>query len=149
MYNVLFNPETNRLTALLDYKFSHIASRADEYFFSFPYLGAMLMWPAPRKNGEDVVTLRDYLLHGFPSESALRNSAFQSWELAEILDEEFAKASVQRLRDIQGIDELSSLNWFIQNIGFLLGEHRDKVGGRAFKRVTEDILECSLEYWGY
>ena len=149
MYNVLFDPETNRLTAILDFERGHIASQADEYFFSFPHLGALLMAPVPRRNRGDEVDLRDCLLHGFPGESVPRSSAFQNWELAEMVDDEFLKAGVQRPRDIQGIDELSRLYWFIENMGYLLIEHQDTMGGRAFKKAIEDCQECSLEHWGY
>ncbi|KAH8897883.1 hypothetical protein GQ53DRAFT_818138 [Thozetella sp. PMI_491] len=66
--NFLFDPGTRRLVGLLDFIFSHVASAADEYLYSFPSLGGLLI-PPRLDDG-----LRRYLLHGFEAK-ALRAQA--------------------------------------------------------------------------
>ncbi|KAK9787636.1 putative Beta-galactosidase [Seiridium cardinale] len=45
IFNMLFDVESNRLTALLDFDFSHVATPADEYFYSMGLLGHLLLGP--------------------------------------------------------------------------------------------------------
>ena len=82
---MLFSPVTGRLTALLDYDFGHIASVADEHFYSFPATGGLVVGPydgcSPR-----MVDLRQCLLHGFPADAADRPTDDVDWKTAVAFD---------------------------------------------------------------
>jgi hypothetical protein len=43
LHNILFDPKSNRHTAILDFNFAHVASAADEDFSSFPSIHGLLM----------------------------------------------------------------------------------------------------------
>lgn len=61
--NFLYDKGTMRLTALLDFDFSHIATFADEFFRSFS--AGIGKFPSPRESGEPLA-LRKAMLTGFP-----------------------------------------------------------------------------------
>ena len=94
MVNILFDEESKRITALIDYDFSLIASQIDEYFYSFHEAGGLLAGPG--EDDEGILALRQCLLHGFTADDANRTHEFPDWKSAVILDKEFAKAGVVR-----------------------------------------------------
>ncbi|KZF21221.1 hypothetical protein L228DRAFT_249007 [Xylona heveae TC161] len=61
--NLLFDPSTYRLTAVMDFDFAHIGSPISEWLFSFWDIPGLLPGSA-----EPLGRLRDWLLSGFPSE---------------------------------------------------------------------------------
>ncbi|KAF6816302.1 hypothetical protein CPLU01_13898 [Colletotrichum plurivorum] len=150
--NVLFDEATNKITALLDYDFGHIGSQADEYFYSFPSIHGLLIPPFIPDPDEE--HLRECLLQGFSSEDAKRKSQSHDWATAFVKDEEFGKAGVERPVAIKGIDQLSSVFWFIQNISppmFFLERWRAKATSDRIAMImgmTRDSLERNLEHWG-
>ncbi|KAI1859860.1 hypothetical protein JX265_010309 [Neoarthrinium moseri] len=129
-------------TALLDFNFSHIASRADELFYLFDQLHSLLV---PRGA---VDLLREQLLHGFgekKTESEI--SGWIDWERAMLIDEAFVAAGVQRPVDMMpGIEPLSDLYWFLQNISpgilflpqFLLKASPERIQAKK-KQVAGDL----------
>lgn len=145
LHNLLFDPETHRITGLLDFAFSHIASAADEYFYSFEKIQGLLFPPGVND------TLRHNILHGFDE------TATGSAGIAFLRDKEFSQAGVQRPVDLMpGIEPLSRLYWFIQNISpglFFLPRSRARMGPaktNAVRSHTEDDLgRTYLGPWGY
>ncbi|GJD03213.1 phosphotransferase enzyme family protein [Colletotrichum higginsianum] len=151
-HNILFDEGTNKLTALLDYDFGHVGSQADEYFYSFPSIHGLLI--PPFLDDPEEFHLRQCLLDGFGPEDAERTCASIAWATAVARDDEFAKAGVERPADIGGIDALSAVFWFIQNISppmFFLERWRSRATPdrvEAVKREARDNLERNLDAWG-
>ncbi|KAI8167012.1 hypothetical protein K4K49_011180 [Colletotrichum sp. SAR 10_70] len=151
--NILFDEATNKLTALLDYDFGHIGSQADEYFYSFPSIHGLLIPPFTGNPEEE--HLRNCLLNGFTKVDVQRKSDSIDWMTAIMRDEEFTKAGVERPADIRGINDLSAVYWFIQNISppmFFLERWRAKATPERIemiKREARNNLEKNLDLWGY
>lgn len=61
MLNFLYNPETSRITALVDWSFSHVASLSDECFYSFPDLFHIV---TPEDPASPMNNIRKAVLHG-------------------------------------------------------------------------------------
>jgi len=154
MHNLLFDPSTNRLTALLDYDFGHIGSLADEYFYSFPALGSLFVGPYDACSAR-MVDLRRCLLTNFPADAAARPTDDVDWKAAVAFDAALTTAGAKRPRDIEGIDVLSAVYWFIQNISpqeFFIKKMRARMTPEwlAEKRVKQQKeLETYLDAWGY
>lgn len=105
MFNVLFEPSSNHVTALLDFDFSHIASPADEYFHSFRTFGALL---AGSFEQGDEGLLRTSLLQGFYgkvlSEPDVKGRV--NLTVAMMFSEESQEAG------LHGCGELAALHWY-------------------------------------
>lgn len=149
---MLFDRSTNRITALLDYDFGHVSSQADEYFYSLSCVHGLVVppfWPE-----EDIDAMRNYLIHGWDEKVIEKTSEAVDWSLAVMLDQELSKVGVQRPMEIGGIEELSALYWFIQDISppmFFLKRWRAVVPPEKVEEIREDTrgnLERYLEYWG-
>ncbi|KAF0320450.1 phosphotransferase enzyme family protein [Colletotrichum asianum] len=141
--NVLFDEATNKLTALLDCDFGHIGSQYPRTYDS-PFTG-----------DPEEERLRDCLVNGFTQEDVQRKSESIDWMTATMRDEEFTKAGVERPSDIQGINDLSAVYWFIQNISppmFFLERWRVKATPERIeiiKREARNNLEKNLDLWVY
>ncbi|KAK0631204.1 hypothetical protein B0T14DRAFT_35 [Immersiella caudata] len=116
LHNLLFDPSTNQLTALLDFDFGHVASHADEYFYPFDSLMHIVVPPTVEE--PDMVSLWHALLYGFPQELPVPKEGDKSvgWKLAAAVNKAFANAGVNQPSEIPGIDELSALYWCIQDV---------------------------------
>lgn len=115
IHNILYDPETNDITAVLDFQFSHVASAGDEYFYSLDRIQGLVSPPV--QSGSKML-LREYLLHGFEEDAAEHEDEdMVDWKVAVMRDEAFRLANVLRPVDMQpNMDPLSELYWFIQNI---------------------------------
>lgn len=115
MFNMLFDPSSNRVTALLDFDFSHVASPADEYFYSFKTFGALLA--GPFEEGDEGL-LRTCLLEGFDGKVPLESNGKGrvNWTVAVMMDEESQAAGLLRPADIDGCGELAALHWFLEDV---------------------------------
>ena len=81
--NILIDPGTLQITGLLDFDFSHIASPADEYFYSFPSFCGLV--PGPFED-EDLQLLRRYQTEGFPITPSAQEATSHSvdWTVARL-----------------------------------------------------------------
>src|SRR5437764_363614 len=96
---MLYDPESNRLTTLLDFDLSHIATPADEYFYSFSTVSALIA--GPFEDGDEG-QLRQCLLNGFDSNVSYRNGKQVDFDIAQMMEREFVRAGVLRPMDIKG-----------------------------------------------
>jgi hypothetical protein len=156
MFNMLFDPASNSLTALLDFDFAHIASPADEYFYSFRTLGMLLV--GPFEEGDEG-RLRKCLLDGFagniPPESERDGKGRVNWSIAEIADQEFSRIGILRPVDIHGCRELAGLKWFLEDVSppyfymsrWLEAMEPEKVD--EIHKSIEENLDKYLQRWGY
>lgn len=103
----MYDPGTKRLTALLDFDFSHIATYADEFFRS---LGAGIgQFPSQRESGESFA-LRTAMLTGFPDPLPPSTDEVQ-WPSAKAWDDALRERGAQRPGTIEDIAALSDLFW--------------------------------------
>ncbi|CAK7198511.1 hypothetical protein SEUCBS139899_001172 [Sporothrix eucalyptigena] len=155
LLNFLYDPETSRITALVDWSFSHVASLSDEYFYSFSELFHIVIH-------EDLTspsnTVRKALLHGLDAVTDADKAAapMAVWPLIEQTNAAFTAVGVTRPVDLMpGIDSLSDLYWFIQNLSpglFYMSRVRANMGPqglKAAKRQAQNVLEQTLKRWGY
>ncbi|KIH91990.1 hypothetical protein SPBR_01680 [Sporothrix brasiliensis 5110] len=153
--NFLYDPQTSRITALVDWSFSHVASLYDEYFYSFPELFHIVTPEDPTSPSN---AIRRALLHGLVSVSDEDKAGvpMADWTLIEQTNAAFVVEGVIRPVDLMpGIDTLSDLYWFIQNLSpgmFYMSRVRAKMGPQriqAVKRNAKDSLEQTLKRWEY
>ena len=96
-----------RLTALLDFNFSHIATFADEFFRS---LGADIgQFPSSRES-EETLALRTAMLTGFPEPLPPSTDDVQ-WPSAKAWDDALREKGAKRPGTIEDIAALSDLFW--------------------------------------
>lgn len=155
MHNLLFDPETNRLTALLDYDFGHVGSQASEYLYSFPHLSYLVTPPMDHTGPPVLAEVRERLLNGFQDGDAERKAEEADWALAVMMDEELRAAGAARPQDLRGVDELSTLHWFIQDVSppvFFMERFRSKAPAEVKAQMRQSIqsnLDWYLKHWGY
>lgn len=152
MFNMLFDPTTNRLTALLDFDLSFIGSPADEYFYSLRTVGSLLVGPFEEGEFGD---LRRCLLHGFDGDALPENGKKLDFEVAHMIDKEFVRAGVLRPMDIPGAGDLAALKWFLEDIAppyFFMSRWMAHMESEKVDEIQADIesnLSRYLERWGY
>lgn len=154
IFNMLFDVESNRLTALLDFDFAHVATPADEYFYSMGMLGYILLGPleeGPEKQW--VKCLVQGCEGNIPATKEERGHV--PWRTLEILSEEFARAGVLRPQDIKGIGELAGVKWFLEAVfppffaspRWLSKRTPEQI--ESIKSSHEAQIKAYLETWGY
>ncbi|KAK0701689.1 hypothetical protein B0T26DRAFT_681813 [Lasiosphaeria miniovina] len=161
--NLLYDPATGRITALLDYDFSSIQHPAYEFFRSFATNGGQLCgWLDDNTlQGQEAELLRNAKLSGqFPSPLPTRTDSHDGglavdWELAQVWEEALQKLDVKRPSTIPGIDKLadadevlgSLLPWRLANED-LLRMNQDEDTRAALKRIAEGHLISLLDHLG-
>ncbi|KAH8892933.1 hypothetical protein GQ53DRAFT_685467 [Thozetella sp. PMI_491] len=176
LINMMFDPATNTITGLLDFDFAHIAGPADELFYSFAEIHG-LMLPI-FEDRDDLVKLRRFLIGEAdlplpapaiapasslgpsdegevqPAEPAKKEQG-TDWAIAAKWNSALLNAKATRPCDIAGIDSLSNLYWFIQEVcspftlmpGFIARASDEKKMEKVTK-AEKGLIMC-LEYWGY
>ncbi|CZR67405.1 uncharacterized protein PAC_17304 [Phialocephala subalpina] len=150
--NLLIDPETLQLTAILDFDFSHIASPADEYFYPFPSFHGIVA--GPFEEGEQR-TLNEAQLNGFKDFKTPTSQEEVDWNLAKTWHSALETAGVESPADIDGIDELAAVYWFLLDVCppyFLLPrwlKRKTIKQQQALKKETEANLDKYLKRWGY
>ncbi|THY01482.1 hypothetical protein D6D01_10358 [Aureobasidium pullulans] len=152
--NILIDTDTLQITGLLDFDFSHIASPADEYFYSFPSFCGLV--PGPFED-EDLQLLRRYQTEGFPSSPSAQEARSQSvdWTVARLWQVALKKHNVASPKDIDNITELADVYWFLLDVcpPFLnlprwLARRTDEQKFAAKNEIGENLNKY-LQRWGY
>ncbi|RDL34489.1 Protein kinase-like (PK-like) [Venustampulla echinocandica] len=152
LFNMLFDPTSNRLTALLDFDLSFIGSPVDEYFCSFRSVGSLLVGPFEKGEFGD---LRQCLLRGFDSKALPENGQKLNFEIAYMMDKEFVRAGVLRPTDIPGAGELAALRWFLEDVAppyFFMSRWIAHMEPEKVDEIQASIQTNILKYlesWGY
>ncbi|KAF1348905.1 hypothetical protein BDV97DRAFT_267631, partial [Delphinella strobiligena] len=106
--NLLFDKESLRLTAILDFDWAFIGTPSDEFCMSF---GDFVKFPG------DSADLHNALLSGsFPSDVNYTTTDDVDWDVARIWDQCLESADVQRYSTILGFSQVSSLREFVKAI---------------------------------
>ncbi|KAK3302842.1 phosphotransferase enzyme family-domain-containing protein [Chaetomium strumarium] len=162
--NLLYDPPTGRITALLDYDFASIQHPGYEFFRSFSTNGgSFLGWSGgttPEK--QEAEALRNAKLTGrFPSPLPApvvsdKGAPAVDWELAHAWEVELQELDVKRPSTIQGIDKLAdvdellgSLLPFILTNGDFLRMNTDENQRKDMKAMSERKLVGLLEHLGF
>ncbi|KAG5944994.1 hypothetical protein E4U53_006770 [Claviceps sorghi] len=142
--NLLFDPETYRLTAVLDFDFSHIGAPVSEYLFSFGDIYALL----PSQSAPVGLT-RKWLLGGFPKK------VDHKFRLAKLLDAVLADAHVQKPSTIEAAGYIADIWWFSQDLCeafWLMDSHVGKSLTKPMEMIISGSarkLERALELWEF
>lgn len=131
--NLLFDPETIRLTAIIDFDWAHVAGRADEFCRSFG--GEMgCQFSGPYNDDAEQLSLRQAFLIGFPH--PLPVSETVPWAIAKAWDGKLAHVGAQRPATIHGLPAISGLYWLSEQISpFILTNEM------VMQRFTKEELE--------
>ncbi|KAI9760940.1 MAG: hypothetical protein M4579_001316 [Chaenotheca gracillima] len=150
--NLLFDKETQRITAILDFDWAQVSGVAEEFFRSLSDVHGRL--PGPYSVEAEQLALRQALLEGFPTPLPAQASDV-NWRAAEAWDNELEHSGAQRPRTIKGIAALSKLYWLSGQIcPFLLfnetiANDRSKEQHDKDKEDAEALLIQFLEDHGY
>ncbi|KAF4966966.1 hypothetical protein FSARC_5405 [Fusarium sarcochroum] len=109
--NILFDPSSGRITALLDYDFSCVSHSSYEFLQSLSDVQGQ--FKISTGDGTEETTLTHAKLHGF-SETLPETTGDVQWELAKALENELEKAGVKRPRTIEGIDKIAEVHAVLQ-----------------------------------
>jgi hypothetical protein len=158
LVNMLFDPETLQITALLDYDFAHVASPLDEYLWSFPDVHGLLAGMDNDDQALKILQLEGFIREPDEVIKGLGHNETpgeNNWVLAKAWDEELAKAGVERIADIEGAEEVGNLYWFLQFVcppEFLLERWRKRFTVEELveqKMKFEKKLDKYLMHWGF
>lgn len=161
--NLLHDPATGRVTALLDYDFSTILHPAYEFFRSFGSNGGQLTgWidgSDPEK--QELAALRRAKLTGefpspLPTAVETPNGPGVEWEVAQAWENELQKLDVKRPSTIQGIDKLADVDellgsltpWRLTNSDFLR-MNTDEGMRMRLREMAEEQLVGVLDHLGF
>lgn len=140
-----------RLTALLDFDFSHIATFADEFFRSLG--GSIGQFPSPRESGEPLL-LRKAMLTGFPDPLPPSTDEVQ-WPSAKAWDDALCERGAKRPGTIADIAPLSDLFWLSGQIlpfklcNEVVVRNSSQEHLAARKKTGEGLLINFLNDYGY
>ncbi|KAI0911027.1 hypothetical protein F4823DRAFT_587819 [Ustulina deusta] len=111
--NLLFDPASLRITALIDYDFSCIMHPSYEFLRSFDGAGGQFRgWSGDEASEQ--AALRNAKLHGFPS--LLPPTTGIDWEVAKAWEDELERLHVKRPRTIEGIDKVADVDTVLRTI---------------------------------
>ncbi|KAK4107639.1 hypothetical protein N656DRAFT_840325 [Canariomyces notabilis] len=162
--NLLYDPPTGRITALLDYDFASIQHPGYEFLRSFNTNGgSFLGWSGGTSPEEqEAEALRNAKLTSrFPSPLPApvvsdNGAPAVDWELAQAWEVELQKLDVKRPSTIQGIDKLAdvdellgSLLPFILTNEDFLKMNTDPDQRKGMKAMSERKLVGLLEHLGF
>lgn len=153
MGNLLFDRETKRLTAVIDFDFSHVGAPVSEYLFSF-YDMDYLLTSSVEPNGP----IRGFLLGGFPEgdeHKSIDSGTLGELQRARRLDAAFASQGVRRPSTISYAAAASDIWWFSQELcqaywfidGFLARKTPEQLESMVSSAAAN--LEKYLDGWGY
>ena len=161
--NLLYDPATDRIMALLDFDFSSILHPAYEFCRSFSSNGGQLTgWCGDATPEEKAAAaLRRAKLTGrfpspLPAPVASANGPCVDWELAQAWEDELERLDVKRPSTIQGVDKIADVDevlgcllpWRLVNEDFLrLNQDEDTI--MALRRMGERQLVGLLDHMGF
>ncbi|KAG5915914.1 hypothetical protein E4U42_007876 [Claviceps africana] len=142
--NLLFDRETYRLTAVLDFDFSHIGAPISEYLFSFVDIYALLSSQA-----DPMGLTRRWLLDGYPKK------VDYTFRVSKLLDAVLAHAHVQKPSTIEAASHIADVWWFSQELCqayWFMGSMTSRDPDKSLEMVKSGSarkLGRYLELWGF
>jgi len=115
--NLLFDPDSFQITALLDFDFPYIGTATEEFLgFSFTGMyGGQL--PGPDSEPFELL-IREAMLSGFPASLSTFDSeeSKRQWELAKAWHVELARSGAARPQTIELFDKIADIYWLADNL---------------------------------
>lgn len=151
---MLYDPISQRITALLDYDFACISHISYEFLRSFDGSGGRFLNWSGDENSEQMV-LRNAKLRGFPSPLPQSSEEGVDWELVEAWEDELEMAQVQRPRSIEGIEKIADVNAMLEMILPWRITNSDMLGLQSeettitCRNESEQELVVMLEHLGF
>ena len=156
---MLLDLDSLQITALLDFDFSHVSFAAEEFLYSFLSIYGILAGPI---EDDEYIALYEAQLQGFHKDIQVPQSEEDKeqgqgnidWKWAQAWDEELARLNVQRPSRIKGIDEVSALHWFLQEISPPYSDIKRWLTSRTHEQQekrrmeVKSTIERYLERWG-
>ncbi|KAM0541899.1 hypothetical protein ACHAPJ_013045 [Fusarium lateritium] len=150
--NILFDPSSGRITALLDYDFSCVSHPSYEYLQLLSDVQGQFKNPTGDDTEESA--LMKAKLHGFP-ETLPETTGDVQWELAKTLEDELEKAGVKRPRTVKGRDKIAEVHvvleavlpWRLSNADVL--NLQSEVAILNFREDSEKGLIALLDRLGF
>jgi hypothetical protein len=145
MNNMLYDAQTKRITALLDFDWASITHPAHEFFMSFHNVHGCM--------AERSEKLRGAILTGDFGAGPGEGDE-EAWELAKMWDEAVKRHGGMRPSDFKGIEVLEDLRNFVDKIcPFEIGnevmlKRRSLEENEAIKASVEKEIEALLDGWG-
>ncbi|KAL1843347.1 hypothetical protein VTK73DRAFT_2868 [Phialemonium thermophilum] len=142
--NLLFDPATHRLAAVLDFDFSHVGAPVSEFLFSFWDVNGILPGSA-----EPQGPVRKWLLKGFPKRIDARFRLARSW------DEALGRAGAKKPSSIEEAGHVADIWWFSQELcqayWFMdrFVAHKSEEALAKLKAGSARRLEKFLALWGF
>lgn len=144
---MLFDRETNALTAVVDFDFSHVGAPISEYLFSFYDTNGLLP-----SSAEPQRIFRQYLLHGFPEQS---ESDSQDLKMGRVLDTALHEVDAKKPSNQHSAGTVADVWWFSQELcqaywlmdGFVKNRTPEQLA--KMKLESADALKVYLNLWGY
>ncbi|KAK9386022.1 aminoglycoside phosphotransferase [Lipomyces mesembrius] len=155
--NLLFDTSTYRLTAVLDFDFTHIGAPISEWLFSFWDIDGLLPGSA-----DPMGPLRNWLLNGFPQGGLISSNDRNvpetlepQFTIAAAWDKALAEAGVKKPSTISGADTTADIWWFSQELcqaywfmeSFLARKTPEQLS--KMKESSEKSLDAYLVQWGF
>ncbi|KAH9222213.1 hypothetical protein DL95DRAFT_354443 [Leptodontidium sp. 2 PMI_412] len=142
--NILFDPATHNITALLDWDFSAILHPIHEFLNSFSGFGESLQGYSPSESADDA-SIRDAKIHGFSSVLSAQpecdSEKGSRWENLKTWEEALEYADVKRPSTMQGVEDVADVEALL---GMVLPWRLSN--GDALRRMDESaILKCREE----
>lgn len=111
----MYNPLTQRITALIDYDFACILHPSYEFLRSFSGSGGQFQGWSDIES-IDQTALRDAKLHGFPAQSADATEKGTKWDVAKAWEDELEMLNVKRPSTMKGIDMVANVDALLRSI---------------------------------
>lgn len=161
--NLLYDPATGRITALLDYDFASVQHPAYEFFRSFGSSGGQFLgWTGDATpEDQEALALREAKLTGrfpspLPTPVMSANGPGVDWEIAQAWEDELQRLDVRRPSTIRGVDKIADVDellgslspWRLTNDDFLR-MNQDEDQRTALRRMAERQLKSVLAHMGF
>ncbi|KAI0107221.1 kinase-like domain-containing protein [Nemania sp. FL0031] len=153
--NLLFDPSTRRITALIDYDFACILHPSYEFLRSFDGAGGQFRgWSGDEAS--ERAALRNFKLHGFPSPLPPSTEDGINWEIAKAWEDELEKLDVKRPSTIEGISKVADVDtvlrtilpWMVSNSDFVRMQEEEDVMVKCKERSEKQLVQL-LERLGF
>lgn len=130
MNNMLVDKDTKRITGLLDFDLSSVCHPWENFFFGLSDIGGGFLGNSP----ELMNTVLKGDLESVPQNLEPKDSA--RWRLAVDWHKIAGERKVERLSDIQGVDQIHALFEFEQSLapGNLISE-------KMLKELSQEVLD--------
>ncbi|KAH7125377.1 kinase-like domain-containing protein [Dendryphion nanum] len=151
--NVMYDPETAQVTALLDWDSAVVLHPSYEFLRSFGDLGGELNGWYEEEAFSEQSLLREAKLFGFPPDAySTQDQPF--WDVAVAWEEELETHDVKRPRIMKGIEQVADVEALLRgvlpwNISDETARLRSAHSVWRDRRTFEDNLSDLLDYLGF